>query len=85
MKPERKLSFRQQTNEEQQARVAETANTVENAKEFNSAEELLRYDAAQTPVPAAIAQRLAASTQVESANKNAGKPDPGPWWKRFLR
>jgi hypothetical protein len=47
------------------------------AREFASADELLRYDAAHTPVPPAIAQRL---------QKSAGGL-PGPkasWWKRWL-
>ena len=44
---------------------------------FASAEELLRYDAAHTPVPPVIAQRLQKSTSELPQPKLA-------WWKRWL-
>jgi hypothetical protein len=46
-------------------------------REFATAEELLRYDAAHTPVPPDIARRL---------QKSAGDlPKPkASWWKRWL-
>ncbi len=46
-------------------------------REFASVEEMLRYDAAQTPAPPAIAQRLQKST-AESPQPRHG------WWKRFF-
>jgi hypothetical protein len=47
------------------------------AREFANAAELLRYDAAHTTVPPAIAQRLKKST--------GGLPGPKTsWWKRWL-
>ncbi len=44
--------------------------------EFSSAEQLLRHDARQTPVPPAIARRLAESV--------ASQPPPKPWWRRLF-
>ena len=47
------------------------------AREFASAEEVLRADTAQVQVPAVIAQRLNESISRE--------PRPvSPWWKRWL-
>ena len=47
------------------------------AIEFASVEEMLRFDASQTGVPAAIADRLDASI--------AQEPPPRPSWWRKLR
>ena len=73
MKQQTKLS------EEQQSRQVGTEQQTQQpaAKEFATAEELLRYDAEHTPVPPAIAERL---------KKSTGKlPQPKPaWWKRWL-
>ena len=49
-------------------------------REFNSAEEMLRLDAAQTPVPPAVEERLAESIQQEPPEA----ADAGPWWKRMF-
>ena len=46
-------------------------------REFASVEEMLRYDAAQTPVPPAIAQRL------EKSIGEAPQPKPA-WWERLF-
>ena len=46
-------------------------------REFASAEDLLRADAAQTPVPPAVGERLAASLRAADAQR--------PWWRRLLR
>jgi hypothetical protein len=71
MKQQTKLSG------EQQQHAAEQQTQQPAAREFASAEELLRYDAAHTPVPPAIAQRLQKSA--------GGLPRPKPaWWKRWL-
>jgi hypothetical protein len=48
------------------------------AREFASAEELLRHDAAQTQVPPVIAERLSQSI----ANL---PPKPKSWWQRWLK
>jgi hypothetical protein len=72
MKHQTKLS------EEQQQQLAAAHQTQQPAgREFASADELLRYDAAHTPVPPEIAQRL---------QQSAGNlPGPkGSWLKRWL-
>jgi hypothetical protein len=71
MKQQTKLS------QEQQQHVAEHQSQQPAAREFATAEELLRYDAEHTPVPPAIAQRLQKSTGVLPQPKTA-------WWKRLF-
>jgi len=61
--------------EQQQTQAAEQQ-TQKSVKEFATPEEMLRYDAAHTPVPAGIAQRLQQS--VETLPKPAR-----PWWRRL--
>lgn len=62
---------------EEQAQLSEVASAKTPPREFASAEEMLRFDAAQTSVPPGIAQRLREST--------AELPRPKPsWWKRFI-
>ena len=62
---------------EQQQQAAEHQTQPSNVREFSTAEELLRFDAAKTLVPPAIEQRL----QKSSAELPKQKP---AWWKRFL-
>ena len=72
MKHQSKLS-----QEQQQQRAAEQQTQQQAVREFASAEELLRYDAAHTTVPPEIAQRLQKST--------GNLPGPKPaWWKRLF-
>ena len=60
-----------------QAQVGEQqATQMPVAREFSDADELLRFDAAQTPVPPAIAARLQ-----QTAAPFA--PAPAPWWRRL--
>ena len=69
MKRRSKLSSEQQEQHASEQRQTQ----AQTAHEFASAEEVLRYDAAQTVVPPGIAQRLAESS--------AGIPAPNrPWW-----
>ncbi len=71
MKQQSKLS------QEQQHAAAHQSQT-QAGQEFSNAEELLRFDAAQTVVPPTIAQRLKAT---------AGKTPPEPrrsWWQNLL-
>jgi hypothetical protein len=70
MKQHTKLSQEQQHTEPHQIKS-------QTGQEFAGAEELLRFDAAQTSVPPQIAQRLKHSAQ------NAA-PAPRPWWKNLL-
>ncbi len=74
MKHQTKLS-----QEQQQARQAGTEQQTQPSgpREFASVEEMLRYDAAHTPVPPDIAQRLQKSTGDLPAPKAA-------WWKRWF-
>jgi hypothetical protein len=73
MKQETKLSTGQQ-----QEHSAETQTVKTTAQQFDNVEQLLRYDAAQTPVPPEIARRLNQSV--------AESPPPRrPWWRRIFR
>jgi hypothetical protein len=74
MKQQTKLN-----SEQQQSRQVGTEQQTQSqpALEFATAEELLRYDAAHTPVPPGIEQRLQKSA--------GGLPPPShSWWKRFF-
>ncbi len=62
---------------QEQEQVSGTELQQTSAREFASPEELLRHDANQTPVPPAIAERLAQSLQ------NEPKPERS-WWRRML-
>ncbi|HYV28188.1 MAG TPA: hypothetical protein VFA77_11680 [Candidatus Eisenbacteria bacterium] len=64
--------------EQEQQGGIEQRTQNQSVHEFASVEEMLRYDAAQTKVPSAIATRLQ-----ESAVK---KPPPPArsWWRRWL-
>ena len=70
--------MKQQSKFSQEQQSAETQHTQAQAgKEFASAEELLRHDAAQTAVPPQIAERLKRSAQT-------GPPPKTNWFKRFF-
>ena len=71
MKQQTKLS------QEQQQQATEHQTQQPAAREFATAEELLRYDAEHTPVPPAIAQRLKKSTGALPHPKAA-------WWRNLL-
>jgi hypothetical protein len=64
---------------EKQQQVSQTqAQSQTMAKEFNSVDEMLRFDAKQTVVPPEIAQRLDRSVQNEPSHPRQ------PWWRRLL-
>jgi hypothetical protein len=73
MKRQTKLNSEQ----EQQQNVAESQTRQTAAREFATAEELLRHDAVRTTVPPVIAQRL---------EKSLGKTQPASrsWWKSLF-
>lgn len=75
MKQQSKLSPAQHQTE-QQAAAHQTRH--EAGQEFATAEELLRFDAAQTAVPPQIAERLKQSTS------NLPPPPRRSWWKHLL-
>ena len=60
-----------------QEQAAEAQAAHSGSLEFQSPEDLLRHDAAQTDVPPAIARRLSQSI--------AQSPPPRrPWWRRLM-
>jgi hypothetical protein len=67
-----------QVPQEQQDQTAHQAQASGAALEFSEAEELLRYDRKNAPVPPGIGQRLSASIAAEPAKKR-------PWWKRWSK
>ena len=71
MKQQNKLSQKQESLAEQQTKA-------EAVHEFASSDELLRADAAQTPVPPDLEERLK-----KSATRLATPPSR-PWWKSLL-
>jgi len=58
--------------------LGHSASQQNQAREFSTTEELLRHDAAQTDVPAAIAQRLTHSIE------KLPRPSKS-WWQRWLK
>jgi hypothetical protein len=72
--------MKQQSKFSQEQQSAETQHSqAQGGKEFSSAEELLRFDAAQTSVPTGIAQKLKRSAQ----NAVPAQPRTG-WFKRLF-
>ena len=79
MKQQPKFSQQQQQkHHEQQAADQINRQQAETAREFASAEEVLRFDAASTTVPPEIAQRLKAS----AANLAPGQTKS--WWRNLF-
>ena len=77
MKP--KQSKLQQQQHEEQTTTQQAAHKAE-AREFQSAEEMMRFDAGQTRVPDSVKSRLADSLAREQ------KPEQSTsWWRRLLR
>ncbi len=72
MKQQSKLSAQQQEEQTAESRAAKAA-----GRQFDSVEELIRYDAGQTLVPPGIAQRLRQSMSQSEA-------PPRSWWRRLL-
>jgi hypothetical protein len=62
---------------EQQQQAIETQAQQKSGQEFATVEELLRFDAAQTQVPAKVFQRIADSAAQIPAS-------PRPWWKKWF-
>jgi len=68
------------TRLQQQAQHEVRQNTTQTpeARQFATAEELLRFDAAQTEVPPGVAERLQETIRQEP------KPEPS-WWQRWFQ
>jgi hypothetical protein len=67
----------QQKQREELAATAQQQRQGATARQFTTAEEVLRFDASQTDVPAALVERLQNSIRREP-------PVSSPWWKRWF-
>ena len=77
MNPPKKIITRQQPEEQQHAQSAQQIQQ-QGAREFATAEEMLRHDALHTPVPPAIGRRLQESVSQLPA------PPARAWWRRLF-
>lgn len=75
MKHQSKFSQQQQHAEQQ---ISSNESLQQAAREFASAEEMLRFDAAQTAVPPQVEERLKQSTN------NCPLPRRRSWWKSLF-
>lgn len=78
-KPSRLRHLQSQDQTAEQAAQHQSA-AMPPALEFDSPEALLRHDAAQTPAPPSVAERLRDSL---SDNESAPRP-AASWWRRLL-
>ncbi len=69
-----KLTHQQQAQTDAQQQTSQQ----QAGKEFGSVEEMLRFDAAQNPVPEKVAERLQESVAQEPT------PPLQSWWKRWF-
>jgi hypothetical protein len=74
MKPQNKFSTGQH---QEQAAAGHQTTAKSGALEFQTAEDLLRHDAAQTAVPPEIARRLSQSIAQSALPRRA-------WWRKLL-
>ena len=75
--PSNKSRLQHQQKQEQTSEQQVT-NRVQAAQEFDSVEDLLRFDASQTNPPASIAERLQDSLSAETP------PPKRSWWQRLF-
>lgn len=73
---EKKSSHLRPREEQEQTGQAQTRQST--GREFATAEEVLRYDAAQTSVPPAVAERLQKSLELEPKPRSS-------WWQRLFQ
>lgn len=76
-----KQRLTQQTREltEEESSVAQDQRT-EPSMVFESAEDMIRHDAAHTPVPPGLRGRM-----MNSIAQEARENTSTPWWKRWMR
>ena len=67
------------SRQQQQEQLSGQQSEQQAAREFASAEELLRFDASRTEVPESVARRLQESAEQIPA------PPARPWWKNLFR
>jgi hypothetical protein len=75
MKPQNKFSIGR--HQEQAAAEQNTSKAAGSGLEFQTPEELLQHDAAQTTVPPTIARRLSQSITQPAAPRR-------PWWRKLM-
>jgi len=75
MNPPKKLTSQQRAEEQQTTAHQQHAESTSEVT-FNSVEEMLRHDAAQTPVPPGIESRLQESLERTPHSKS--------WWRRWF-
>jgi len=72
------MKFEKKFSQQEQQQVSEShTQSNQTIHEFALPEDALRFDAKQTAVPAAVAERLSRSLQ-------RNPPPPRPWWKRLF-
>jgi hypothetical protein len=76
MDRQKKLISQTKTEQVEQS-LTQQQSSETSQKEFATAEEMLRHDAAHTPVPPAIAERLEQSLAQL-------RPPARSWWRRIL-
>jgi hypothetical protein len=76
MKPENKFSTGRHQEQAAESQTAESLAAHTAAQEFQNVEDLLRHDAAQTPVPPEIARRLSESIAQPAPRRS--------WWRKLL-
>ena len=77
MKEQNKFSTGRHQEQAAESQAAANSANAGGGMEFQSAEELLRHDAAQTAVPPEIARRLSQSIAQSSTPRR-------PWWRRWI-
>jgi uncharacterized membrane protein YcjF (UPF0283 family) len=77
MKEQNKFSTGRHQEQAAESQTAESQAASTGAREFQSVEELLRHDAAQTAVPPEIARRLSQSIAQPA-------PPRRSWWRKLL-
>jgi hypothetical protein len=77
MSSDTNFRLRTQTKEEQALTTSHDTEHRHAGVEFASADEMLRYDAAQTQVPPVVTERLKDSVAVEP-------PPARSWWRRWF-
>jgi len=71
------MNQKQKLTSQEQQEVSATQEQKTRGMEFSTPEEMLRHDAAQTPVPDAVTERLQKSI-------NQLPPPPRSWWRRIF-
>jgi hypothetical protein len=77
--PNQRPQLRQNQNQEAEQNLAQQTSATQQAAalEFATGEEAIRHDAAQTPLPPAIAERLRKSIENEPKQSES-------WWKKIF-